>query len=58
MELSILRVSDHAYNEIFSGEEAAFGFVLERADFLFHLAPVSRAIADPKRTVGKGPATY
>lgn len=25
---------------------------------LFHLAPVSRAIANPKRTVLKGPATY
>lgn len=44
-------MSDHADNEIFSGAEAAFGFILERADSFFHLAPVSRAMADPRRTV-------
>lgn len=53
-----LRVSDHPGNELFSGAEVAFGFVLERDDSLFHLAAMPRAMADPKRTVLKGLATY
>lgn len=51
-------MSDHAGNEIFSGAEAAFGFVLESADSLFHLTPVPRAMANLKRIVLKGLATY
>ena len=53
-----LCVSDHPGNELFSGAEVAFRFVLERADSLFHLAVVPRAMADPKRTVLKGLAPY
>lgn len=49
---------DHSDNEIFSGAEVAFGFVLVRLDSLFHLAPVSMAMADPKRTVLKALITY
>lgn len=53
-----LHVSDHGDNEIFSGAEVTLGFTLERADSLFRLAPVSRAVAEPRRTVLKGLATH
>lgn len=41
----------------FSGAEEAFRFALERADPLFHLAVMPRALADPEGTVCKQLAT-